>query len=177
MPAAEIVGRVSEIAAEVGITDLLDRRIAGLSGGEKQKLAIGSAMALHPEVLLFDEPSANLDLDGLDMLRGVIAGLKERGRTTIIADHRLSYLDGVIDRCIVLEAGRVVADVTGDQLRQLPDAWFTDHGLRRLRQPEFRAAPPNPVTTAGPSLRDIQFAYPAVRHCGALMSWRCPALG
>jgi len=122
MPSEEIVRRVGEIASDVGITDLLGRRIAGLSGGEKQKLAIGSAMALNPRVLLFDEPSANLDLDGLDMLRGVILDLKERGVTTIIADHRLSYLDGVIDRCIVLETGRVTADITSDRLGAPPRA-------------------------------------------------------
>ena len=171
MPSEEIVRRVGEIASEVGITDLLGRRIAGLSGGEKQKLAIGSAMALNPRVLLFDEPSANLDLDGLDMLRGVILDLKERGVTTIIADHRLSYLDGVIDRCIVLETGQVTVDITSDRLGQLPDAWFADHGLRRLRRTEFRSAPPGPFDQAGPRIRDIQFAHP---RCAPL--WRIDEL-
>ena len=171
MPSEEIVRRVGEIASDVGITDLLGRRIAGLSGGEKQKLAIGSAMALNPRVLLFDEPSANLDLDGLDMLRGVILDLKERGVTTIIADHRLSYLDGVIDRCIVLETGQVTVDITSDRLGQLPDAWFADHGLRRLRRTEFRSAPPDPFDHAGPRIRDIQFAHP---RCAPL--WRIDEL-
>ncbi len=177
MPSEEIVRRVGEIAADVGITDLLGRRIAGLSGGEKQKLAIGSAMALSPRVLLFDEPSANLDLDGLDMLRGVILDLKERDVTTIIADHRLSYLDGVIDRCVVLEAGRVAADLTSDRLRLLPDAWFTDHGLRRLRRTGFRPTPPEPFDQAGPRIQDARFAHPRCEPLWRIDDLTLPASG
>ena len=160
MPSKDIVRRVGEIAADVGITDLLERRIAGLSGGEKQKLAIGSAMALNPRVLLFDEPSANLDLDGLEMLRGVILDLRQKGVTTIIADHRLSYLAGVIDRCIVLDAGRVTADLTNDRLGLLPDAWFTEHGLRRPHRTGFLPVPPDPIDQVGPRIQDAEFAHP-----------------
>ena len=134
-------------------------------------------MALSPRVLLFDEPSANLDLDGLDMLRGVILDLKERDVTTIIADHRLSYLDGVIDRCVVLEAGRVAADLTSDRLRLLPDAWFTDHGLRRLRRTGFRPTPPEPFDQAGPRIQDARFAHPRCEPLWRIDDLTLPASG
>ncbi|MDO4717367.1 MAG: ATP-binding cassette domain-containing protein [Propionibacteriaceae bacterium] len=132
VPMPEIASRIVEAAERVGIGDLLDRRISTLSSGEKQKVAIATTMTNRPAVLLFDEPSANLDTEGLAMLTRVIAHLKGAGITVIVADHRLSYLAEVMDRCVVLERGRIVDDLTAAELQDRPDMWFRDRGLRDL---------------------------------------------
>lgn len=71
--------RLGEVAERVGITGLLGRRLARLSSGEKQKVAIAVALMPGPRTLLFDEPSANLDDEGLAMLRDLLARLKAEG--------------------------------------------------------------------------------------------------
>ena len=68
VPTEEITACITRTAAATGITDLLDRRIVTMSSGQKQKLAVAAAMINEPEVLLFDEPSANLDAEGMQML-------------------------------------------------------------------------------------------------------------
>jgi len=70
-----------------------------------------------------------------------------------------------------IEGAQSAAVITSDRLGQLPDAWFADHGLRRLRRTEFRSAPPDPFDQAGPKIRDIQFAHP---RCAPL--WRIDEL-
>ena len=65
----------------------------------------------------------------------------------------------------------IIADIASDRLGQLPDAWFADHGLRRLHRTEFRSAPPDPFDHAGPRIRDIRFAHP---RCAPL--WRIDEL-
>ncbi|MDO5093879.1 MAG: ABC transporter ATP-binding protein [Propionibacteriaceae bacterium] len=172
-----IIRRVNEVAAETETVNLLGRRLLGLSGGEKQKVAIGAATMLSPKVLLFDEPSANIDLDGLEMLRGVMLRLKGQGVTMVVADHRLAYLTGVIDRCLVLKAGRIVADLTRDELDQLPDTWFTDHGLRRLKPRDLRLTATDPVAEPGLTIRDIEFAYPGQESLWRIAELALPASG
>ena len=95
--------RLTELSTLLQIEDLLDRNIFELSSGEKQKIAIAAACAVHPSVLILDEPSANLDQEGTLQLAELLKVLKSQGMTIIISEHRLHYLTGLIDRMVVLE--------------------------------------------------------------------------
>ncbi len=100
----------NEVCEKLKIQYLLDRPIDHLSSGERQKIAIASALTLGPKVLLFDEPSANLDYKATLELASLIQELKKQGYTIIIAEHRIFYLTEVCDRYIYMKTG-VIEDV------------------------------------------------------------------
>lgn len=92
------------VARELGIEHLLNRHVFRLSGGEAQKVAIAAAILGGYKVLLFDEPLANLDAASRQDFVNILHGLKDKGLTVIVAEHRSSYLEGVADRTLVLDA-------------------------------------------------------------------------
>ncbi len=163
-PSDEIAARVEAVADELSIRSLLGRRWGQLSSGEKQKVTIAAAMMLRPSVLLFDEPSANLDQDGLHSLADAIRKLKDSGHTVVIADHRLNYLAEVIDRCIVLKDGHLIEDVPLAELSTLPAKWFSDRGLRQIAADQECSSPKRThlMADGGPRLTELTYAYP--RH-------------
>lgn len=92
---------------------LLDRDTYALSGGEKQRLAVASALMLGPEVLILDEPTSELDPLGKDQVFEVLDNLRRAGRVTlVIVEHEVERLAKVADRIAVLDGGRLVADGT-----------------------------------------------------------------
>lgn len=99
---AEMQRRLRAVQAAVPIAPIMDRDIHTLSSGEKQLLALASAMAPGPDALLFDEPSANLDYANAMHLRRTIRRLKSMGKTVLVADHRFYYLRGLIDRVFLI---------------------------------------------------------------------------
>lgn len=110
LPRAEIVERVEEAAAALGIRPLLDRSIEELSGGQKQAVILASALAMRPAVFVLDEPTASLDTASMMRLAEVVAALKAQGKTVIVSEHRLWWLHGVADRVVLMEEGTVVGD-------------------------------------------------------------------
>lgn len=103
----EMEKRLKELAEEFGLEDILDRDIFTLSSGERQMIALASSMTMHQKLLLFDEPSANLDFGNSVKLGKIIGKLKNEGYTVIIADHRFFYLDGLIDKVLFMENGEM----------------------------------------------------------------------
>lgn len=99
--------RLTSLQKTLPITGLMNREIYGLSSGERQLLALATAMVLNPDVLLFDEPSANLDYHNAMALGPLIRKLKAMGKTVLVADHRYFYLGGVIDRVFALADRRL----------------------------------------------------------------------
>ena len=92
----------------VGIEDLKNRDVFSLSGGEKQKVAIASVMAMEPEILIFDEPTSNLDPVATKEIFKTISEIKKRTNITIIViEHKLGYLEGLWDRIIFMEKGKI----------------------------------------------------------------------
>ena len=81
---ADIVSRVNELAVQFGLTQLLDRRVTDLSGGEKQRVALARAVAFRPPVLLLDEPFSALDVPGRESLRQHLQQLRARDGITIL---------------------------------------------------------------------------------------------
>lgn len=103
----EIVQRVDETLAYLGISHLRDRETFALSGGEKQKVALAGVLAMRPDILLLDEPLASLDpASALDALAGIRA-LADAGKTILLIEHRVEDVLRVRpDRVLYLEGGR-----------------------------------------------------------------------
>lgn len=124
--------RLQEISGMLHLNDLLNRNIFQLSSGEKQKIAIAAACAIHPEVIVLDEPSANLDAEGTEQLAGFLYTLKKQGLTIIISEHRLHYLADLIDRMIVMEKGRIKHVYSVAEARRLSSEQMIRMGLRLM---------------------------------------------
>lgn len=114
--------RVAECAEYFGLEKLFERETVSLSGGEKQLLALASAAALRPELLLLDEPTSQLDPISARNFFDSIARLnRDFGITVLIAEHRLEELLPISDRVIVMDKGRIIADCKPRELlRTLP---------------------------------------------------------
>ncbi len=110
---SEVVGRVGDVLAMLGIEDLIERAPFQLSGGQKKKVALASVLAMNPEVLLFDEPTAALDPRTSLWLTELIEQLAVAGKTVVHATHDLDALPRIADRCVVFgEDHTVLAEGT-----------------------------------------------------------------
>ncbi|MBP1992174.1 ABC transporter ATP-binding protein [Paenibacillus eucommiae] len=112
LPAAEMESRIVESLRLTGLADRRYARQQELSGGLKQKLGLACLLAMDPEVLILDEPTANLDPATTDDMFALLARIAEQsGKTLIFIEHKLDDLLVYIDRVIVLgDAGSVIAD-------------------------------------------------------------------
>jgi energy-coupling factor transporter ATP-binding protein EcfA2 len=127
-PRTIIAKRLEESLDTLGIAQLRRRQVHELSGGEKQKVAIASVLALHPDVLVLDEPTSELDPHSAEEVLSIVQRLNdELGLTVILLEHRLDRVVHLIDRMIVMDGGRIVAD--GDPRRVLDDGAVSDIGV------------------------------------------------
>nr|WP_308291797.1 ATP-binding cassette domain-containing protein [Microbacterium jejuense] len=112
VPASDIPVRVAEALDAVGLDVPLDRPTKALSGGQKQRLALAGVLAMRPGVLLLDEPTANLDPDGVREVRAAVErAVAETGATLVVIEHRTEVWADLMDRVIVVGAeGGLVAD-------------------------------------------------------------------
>jgi cobalt/nickel transport system ATP-binding protein len=109
--------RVADTLAMLEIDNLADRAPFQLSGGQKKRVAIASVLAMNPEVLLFDEPTAALDPRTQQWLIELIVELNRAGKTIVLATHDLDTLDLLADRCVVFsEDHEVVAQGSPDAI-------------------------------------------------------------
>lgn len=111
LEAGEVELAVSETAAVLGSTHLLDRRCDELSGGELQRVVLAAALATRPKVLVLDEPTSQLDPVAADELLATLERLcRDHGTTVVLADHRIERALSACDRVIAFASGKVVAD-------------------------------------------------------------------
>jgi energy-coupling factor transport system ATP-binding protein len=109
----EIVPRAHEALRTVGIFPLLNAEIMSLSGGQKQRVSLASVLALSPQILVLDEPTANLDPQGMRDVFTVLERVnREHGVTVVMVEHHVDELAEKVDRVVVLERGRVVLEET-----------------------------------------------------------------
>ncbi len=123
---------IRRAAVNMKIEGLMDRSIFALSGGEKQKIACASVAVAEPEIMVLDEPSSNLDAAGIEELRKVLALWKARGKTVVVAEHRLYYLAELADRLILLRDGEITEEIGRERLRTLTEEELKARGLRTL---------------------------------------------
>jgi energy-coupling factor transporter ATP-binding protein EcfA2 len=128
----EMRARVDEALRLVGLSALSDRSPYELSGGEQQRLALASILALRPRVLVLDEPTSQLDPQGArQVIEAVDRLTAERNATVVLVEHRLEWIAAHADRTVILHEGRLVADGPPAEILTQPEV--EGFGLRRTR--------------------------------------------
>ncbi len=108
VPTFEIGARIRRASELTMIADLLDKPPYDISGGEKQRVAIASVLAMEPEILILDEPTSMIDPMGKDLIVDICANLKrERRMTVIVVEHNLEAFAPLADRVVLVRGGRV----------------------------------------------------------------------
>lgn len=125
-----ILDRVEKTVSNLKIQSLMNRSIFELSGGEKQKIACASVSATEPEIFILDEPSSNLDIEAIEDLRKMISFWKDKGKTIVIAEHRLYYLRELVDRVIYMKDGMIENEFYPSQLKLMNAQKLEELGLR-----------------------------------------------
>lgn len=111
--------RVDEVLARVGLSDAARRAVRGYSRGMRQRLGLAVAILSTPELLILDEPTGGLDQEGLAVLGAVLDEWRNAGRLVLIATHDLGLMERRVDRIVVLESGKVIADAPPAELRRV----------------------------------------------------------
>ena len=142
------------------LADIAGQSVFDLSEGQKQKVVLAALCALKPKLLLLDEPSANLDQKSRSELAAILAKLKNDGISMVIADHRLSWLNGLVDQVLVLEDGQAVGQGSWKILEN--ETFRTSYHLRPLQEKKFltSAAQTNFIPAEAVKIQDLSFNYP-----------------
>ncbi len=110
LPKEEVLERVEEALAYMNITDFKERPPHYLSGGEKKRVSIADIIAMKPEIIIFDEPTAALDPINAMMLEEVLAELGSEGKTLLISTHDVDFAYRWAERLLVFCQGKIIAD-------------------------------------------------------------------
>ena len=161
LPEKAVRERVRRVAEQLKLESLLERSIFSLSGGEKQKIACGSAAAIEPDIYVLDEPSSNLDTYAIADFRKLLMLLKAQGKTIVISEHRLYYLRDLADRVLYMKNGEIRGDYTAEEFQSLPAEQRDQMGLRPLELNSLRniAAPCDRGGDSEWNIRQFFFAY------------------
>jgi ABC-2 type transport system ATP-binding protein len=109
--------RITELGRELDLTDLLDRPTGNLSAGQKTRVSLAKALVNKPDVLLLDEPTASLDPDTADWVRGHLERYcRDRHATLLLASHNMTEVERLCGRVIILKRGRIEDDDTPAKL-------------------------------------------------------------
>ncbi|MEM8858246.1 MAG: ABC transporter ATP-binding protein [Chloroflexota bacterium] len=124
---SDVESRVHEAMTLTGISELADRAPHHLSGGQKRMVAIAGIKAMRPELIIYDEPSANLDMRAR---RRLINFIQESEETVLLSSHDLEMVVEICDRVILLDGGKIIAD--GDTYEIMGDKDLMEaHGLEK----------------------------------------------
>nr|WP_204367092.1 ABC transporter ATP-binding protein [Nocardiopsis salina] len=127
LPPEQVRARTEEALALTGTTDLADRVPHHLSGGQRRMVSVAAVLALRPRLVVYDEPTASLDLRAR---RRLVDFLRTSTHTLLVASHDLEFVLEVCDRVAVVDAGRVVAE--GEPCAVMGrDRLMQAHGLER----------------------------------------------
>lgn len=161
----EILRRTERAIERLGLQHLRARSLFSLSSGEKQKSVIAAAVAMLPRVLVFDEPTANLSPEATVGLAKLCRELKRDGFTIVIVDHRIYWLEGLPDKILILNEGKIVRRIEGERGNALTQlAACADVRALGLREVHVDANPPlreiSPDVPADFVCEKIAFTYP-----------------
>lgn len=125
LPAREVVERTKAAMSILGIEHLAEREPRRLSGGQAQLVVIASLLAMRPDHLVLDEPTAQLDPEGTRLVGEALRALAATGTAMLVVEHKTDLLDGLCSRVLVLDGGRIALDGLADDVFSDPrlDGW------------------------------------------------------
>ena len=125
---ADVRARIGELARDLQLGAIIDREVGKLSAGQKTRVALAKALLNAPELLLLDEPTASLDPDTADWVRGYLEAYRRAtGGTILLASHNMTEVERLCDDVLMLRAGRIVD-------RGAPQALIQRYGRRNLEE-------------------------------------------
>jgi ABC-2 type transport system ATP-binding protein len=130
-----------EVLTRAGIAGIADRRVGKCSGGEQQRLRFAMALIPDPELLVLDEPTTGMDVEGRRSFWASIRKDAEQGRTVLFATHYLEEADAYADRIVLLRHGKVVADGTASQIKAMSAGRTVRATLPGANEAELRDVP------------------------------------
>lgn len=145
MPPGLILEKLAELNRLLQLESLYEKNLFTMSSGEKQKIAIASVGMLLPEVLVLDEPSANLDPESMLKLGEILAELKGLGVTIILSEHRFHYVKESFDRAVYMVDGEIHTAFTRAEILALGEETLLRMGLRSFAAPVLQLAPKLPA--------------------------------
>lgn len=122
LPIEEVEKRTVEALELVDMSDSSEKPPHHLSGGQQKRIAIAGIMAMRPEIMILDEPTAGLDPQGVDQILEILNRLNDEGMTIVISSHDVEMINDFADRIFVLKKGEIIGDGT-------PDEIFSDYEL------------------------------------------------
>src|SRR3954469_23802588 len=137
---AGIAARIGELARDLDLVDFLDRPSGKLSAGQKTRVSLAKALLNRPEVLLLDEPTASLDPDTADWVRGRLENFRRTNNAAILlASHNMNEVERLCERVIIMKRGKIEDDDTPENLlarygRANLEEVFLDVARGRLRE-------------------------------------------
>ncbi|MDA8355680.1 MAG: ABC transporter ATP-binding protein [Actinomycetota bacterium] len=132
---------VAEVLERAGIAGIAGRRVAKCSGGEQQRLRFAMALLPDPELLILDEPTQGMDVEGRRDFWQAIRHDAAQGRTIVFATHYLEEADAYADRIVVIHKGEIVADGTAAQVKALASGRTVRATLPGADEAVLRAVP------------------------------------
>ncbi|NHJ01284.1 MAG: ABC transporter ATP-binding protein [Candidatus Heimdallarchaeota archaeon] len=160
----EIERRRQEATERFQLQDLYNRTTYGLSGGEKQKIAIASVSTLYPKVMMLDEPTSGLDPSGTELVFDAVRTMaKKLDMTILMVEHKIEELADYCDRMILLKGGKIALDLPPDQFFEEADTLGQSGILppqvtrlgQNLRKKGFNIHPPLNLSQAVPLFTNL----------------------
>jgi ABC-2 type transport system ATP-binding protein len=136
---ADVAARIARLAADLDLREFLDRQAGKLSAGQKTRVALAKALINEPDLLVLDEPTASLDPDTADWIRGRLERYRsEKNATILLASHNMLEVERLCDRVIMMKRGKIVDDESPARLiarygRQTLEEVFLDVARDRRR--------------------------------------------
>ena len=138
----DLRGRIARLGRELELSELLDRPTGKLSAGQKTRVSLAKSLINNPDVLLLDEPTASLDPDTADWVRGHLARYADTRRATVLlASHNMAEVERLCDRVIIMKRGRIEDDDT-------PAKLLARYGRRTLEEVFLDVARGSPQSEA-----------------------------
>ena len=131
IPAKDAEPLLDRLLAEVGLTEAADRRVGGYSRGMRQRLGLADALVKSPSILILDEPTVNIDPEGVREILALVSRLRDDlGTTVLLTSHLLHQVEQVCDRIGIFLRGKLVAIGSVPELTQaMNDQWTTELGV------------------------------------------------
>lgn len=130
----ESLNRLEKLTKYFDISNLLDRNVLELSGGEKQIICIVASLMANPDIVILDEPTSNLDINTIKKVRNILFKLKEMGKTILISEHRIYYLKGLVDRISLVNKGKIIKTYDASDFFKMDERKRVSLGLRTFKE-------------------------------------------